>query len=124
MLPLFSLSLSSYNLFFEQLAISKNISNRYQEANALNGLGLSHARLERYQEAIQFSEQALKIPREINDFREEAYALGDLGYVYASLGQYQQAMNYLKECLQIQRRLNNRWGEGITLSSIAKVLNA
>src|SRR3989338_5053300 len=58
------------------------------EALKLNKRGMEAYQHGRYQEALKYFEEALKIRRELNIPQKIAISLNNIGGVYSSLGQY------------------------------------
>jgi len=82
-----------------------------------------YSRLDQYQTALDYFQQALTIHREIHYRRGEGGDLGNIGLVYEMLGQYQTALDYHRQALTIHRETNDRRGEGGNLSGIGLVYN-
>lgn len=90
----------------------KNKIPRYEVAAKL-GLGVTYGVEGKYQEAINYLEEALKIEKEntsqfdqIED-NQEALTLNILAYAYGSLGNYKKALEYAQESLSIVEQFEN-----------------
>jgi tetratricopeptide (TPR) repeat protein len=97
---------------------AREISDRTEEANWLNILGLVYAGLGQVEQAIGYYEYALAIDQEIGDHRGEGDRLGNLGNVYADLGQVEQAIVYYGQALAIAQEIGDRRGEGNQLGNL------
>jgi tetratricopeptide (TPR) repeat protein len=74
--------------YFEQdLAIMREIGDRWNEGATLGNLGAAYANLGQVEQAIGYFEQSLAIAREIGDRWGEGATLGNLGEAYYRLGQ-------------------------------------
>ena len=86
----------------------------------MNNLGKVYRKLGRYEQSLQYLEQALYIRGEI-DRRGEGRTLKNLGTVHEKLGNKQQAMHYYKEALSIAQEVEDREGQGKTLRNLGKL---
>ncbi|MCL4298813.1 MAG: CHAT domain-containing protein [Anaerolineae bacterium] len=106
------------------LSIYKEIGNRRWQAIELNDIGLIYNFLGRYDQALDYYQQSLKIIEDSTDLRDisnRGGTLGNMGEVYRDLGQYELAINYLQRALAIHRQIGDRGPEGITLAGIGRV---
>lgn len=108
-------ALNSYNL---ALTIFRAMGNRVGEGAILNRMGEVNHSLGENQRALDYYNQALDIRR--GRFGE-GDTLYDIGRIYASLGQNQTALDYYNQALPLSRAARNRFGEAVTLASIAAV---
>ena len=91
------------------------------EQKLLNNIGVAYSRLGRYEQALEYLQQALAIHRKLGIFGNEntqATTLNNIGTAYLGLGLYEQALESFQEALTIQRARRNRPAEGTTLNNI------
>jgi CHAT domain-containing protein len=109
-------------LKFEPLvAQAQTTQDRKAEADRLFQQGDEQASNRKYEAAIPFYQQALKIYQEIRDRKWEAYTLNQLAIVYRRLKQYQQAIELYQQSLAIKRELRERRGEANSLMNLHNV---
>ena len=164
----FTKELRKYNQaieYYQQVsAIHREVNNRQKEAITLNNLGRVYEKLgddcrsswfcyrdftkglRKYNQAIEYYQQALAIHRKVNNRQKEAITLNNLGRVYEKLGdycrelgddcrsswfcyrdftkelrKYNQAIEYYQQALAIYHKVNNRQKEAITLNNLGRV---
>ncbi len=105
-------------LFERQLALAREIGDRWGESYALGNLGNAYAALGNPRRAIEHHEQYLRIAREIGDRRGESAALGNLGNAYAALGEPRRAIEHREQHLRLAREIGDRRGESIALGNL------
>jgi tetratricopeptide (TPR) repeat protein len=117
----------------KQLAIEAFESSiaRYQAAENLPALSgtltdfgnffYAHSR---YEKAIDFYQQSLKIDHKIDNRSGEARSLYNLGIAYGVLGQYNQAVEFLQQSLEITHEIGDRSGEARSLKNFGIAYNA
>jgi len=91
-------------------------------AIALTNLGSSHLLLERYTEAEDFLQEALKIAREHGLAEVEAGALAQLGWSAFRQGQTVEAIELLEEALALRRQREDRPSQMGILDRLGTVL--
>lgn len=64
------------------------------EAGTLNNIGGAYFRLEDYNQALKWYEQALEIQQDIGVKPDEAVSLGNLGITYSRLGNHARALDF------------------------------
>jgi len=109
----------------------KPISYKKQlKAETLRDYGTALMRLGQNDDALENSQQALKIFQELHDQSNIATVLTAIGGIYEELGRqkrnsgyYLKAREKYRKALEIQRELGFLWDEGITLNNIGKVLD-
>jgi tetratricopeptide (TPR) repeat protein len=89
-----------------------------ETARVLNNLGIGKARLGRYAEAIDFSQQSLDLCRSIGDRNGQARALVNLGNLAGRREQPDAAVEYYREALLAYRETGDRNGEGLVLANL------
>ena len=80
-------------------------------------LGVTYAKLGRYQEAEDALRRRLGVARTREDFQGQIYGLNNLGTVLLQRGNFEAAQETLTEALRIARSVKNQEGEGLTLSN-------
>jgi tetratricopeptide (TPR) repeat protein len=88
--------------FEQSLAISREITNRQGEANALSALGRVYDSLSQYGKAIDCYEQALTLYRAGNNKMAESDTLSRIGAQYKQVGQREKALAYFQQALALQ----------------------
>jgi tetratricopeptide (TPR) repeat protein len=84
----------------------------------LQNLGLCHASLGDYWQAIDLHTQTLAIARDTGDRLREGQELANLGNCHYRLGDYRQAIDLLTQGLAIARDTGNRQDEGAVLANL------
>ncbi|NEP79598.1 MAG: CHAT domain-containing protein, partial [Okeania sp. SIO3B3] len=77
--------------------------------------------LGKYEQALSYFQQSLKISQEIGDRSGEGANLNNIGAVYKSLGKYEESLSYYHQSLEITQEVGNRSGEGTNLNNIGSV---
>lgn len=114
----------------EALALSKHTANSEQEAEILRDYGATALRFGRYAEALERSQEALRIFQdELSDRENTAVVLTAIGGIYEELGRQERA--YFVDALDHYQRafvefstLSRTEDEGIVLNNIGKTLDA
>ena len=102
--------------FYEKsLAISKDLGDRKDEANAIGNIGLVYQSKGDYKQALEFYEKSLAISKNLGDRQGEAYAINDKGNVYSYKGDYKQALEFYEKSLAISKDFGDRQGEANAL---------
>ena len=89
----------------EALSLSKKISEVKYEIKSNTGLGICHAMLDQYTDAIRFFENALKLSIENGYFSYAADSYNNLGIVYKYLGEYPLSLNFYAKSLKLNDSL-------------------
>ena len=97
--------------------------DRSQLADSLNGLGVAYRNLGKYQRAIDYHQQSLKIKREIGDRSGEGNSLNNLGNAYNGLGEDQRAIDYYQQSLEIAREIGSLYLESASLNGLGNAYN-
>jgi CHAT domain-containing protein len=79
------------------LQSSQDQKDFFLEAAARGSLGLVATRQERYDEAIDWNQAALKVSRSVGAQNSTAIILGNTGWSYIELGDYENALNLLEQ---------------------------
>jgi tetratricopeptide (TPR) repeat protein len=88
------------------------------EAATLNGLGVAHWELRRFDKALDCYNSALTVCKRSGDQRNEGRTLNNIGDVYWSLEQFDEAAGYYQRALVCRRETGDRWGEANTLHNM------
>ncbi|MGB3293830.1 MAG: tetratricopeptide repeat protein [Phormidesmis sp.] len=94
------------------------IGDRWQEGNALEGLGKTYHKLGEYSQANEFFQQALTLGQETNNRNTEATMLANLGKVAHSSQQYSQASDLYQQALAIAQEIGAQELEQAVLNNI------
>lgn len=92
---------------------------RFEEATALNRIGLTHMNLSSLPQAITAFEQSLQLRRDTGDRYGEGVALNNLAATYTRLGNYDRAGSLYDESVQVRREVGDRGGEAWSLLGVA-----
>ena len=101
------------------LTAARNLQTRRGEVSILNGLGVAHWELRRFDLALSFYNQALTISDEVGDRLGEGRTLNNIGDVHWSLGRFDEADDYYRRSLVLRRETGDRWGEANTLHNLS-----
>jgi CHAT domain-containing protein/tetratricopeptide (TPR) repeat protein len=110
---------------FEQaLTLARQQQDRDGEASLLNNLARVAMKQERYSEAVDRANLALRLSRSLGLQPLAATVLGNLGYSYSELGDYDNALEYFKEGAERSQRSGLRgysayWFTGVANSYLA-----
>ena len=113
-----------YELYQQQLVISRELQNRRDEGKALNNLGNAYNRLGDYHHASECFEEQLQIASTIGDRQAEGSALGNLGTAHLSLGEVERASDLFSQHLDIARQLLDRRGVAIAQGNLGLAYDA
>jgi DNA-binding SARP family transcriptional activator/tetratricopeptide (TPR) repeat protein len=102
-------------------AIYRSQGDRRGEAHALDQMGMAHARVTRYREALAYFHEARHLYRAAEDRHGEATTLAHAGIVCWHLGRYPDALDDLREAQSVYREVGDRRGEAKTLNNIGRM---
>ena len=108
----------------QALASWRELGDQYWEATTLNYLGRANRLLSRYEQAIEYAEQARVLKRAVKDRAGEAFSLDEIGSAYNSLGRSERALEYHAQALIIVREVKDRAGEAGTLLRLGNATRA
>lgn len=95
------------------------------EVNALNAIGNIHYKQEKYDLALDYYRQALKVIKKVEDKEAqnllEATTFNSIGLVYFKQDKYQLALDFLQPALTTYQQFGFRHAEGVILHNIGKV---
>lgn len=99
------------------------LGDKYQEAIALNEIGVIYNSLGQIKKAMELIDQALALRREVGDRSGESSSLNNLGAMYFASGDPRKALEYYGQALVAKREAGDQRGEANTLFNIG-LLNA
>jgi tetratricopeptide (TPR) repeat protein len=108
--------------FNEQLAISRELSNRRGESLALINLANVYLITFQFSEAIKNCEEAISISQQLADLETEALASGNLGRAFYLTGTQGRAIELYGRQLDISLKLGDRLGQAAAHFNIGLAL--
>lgn len=81
-------------------------------------LGLAYEQLNRYEEALDYYQQALQLRRQLDDVPGQIKVLNNLGIVSDKISRYEQALDLYQQALALIRQNKDIEAEGRTLTNI------
>jgi tetratricopeptide (TPR) repeat protein len=106
---------------FEQaLAISRDISDRSEEAHSANNLADAYLRLNRFDEALDLLKRALAIHRNALNLYGEGVALNNMGETYLALDKLDEAIASLEQAESLFASIEETRGEGYALNNLGE----
>ena len=84
--------LEAHSEYLKALGMARNLHDPYLEGSALGNLGLVTTQLERYDESINWNQQALDLSRTTGARGSTAVILGNIGWSYIGMGDYDRAL--------------------------------
>jgi CHAT domain-containing protein/tetratricopeptide (TPR) repeat protein len=108
----------SIEKFQQGLSFWESTGERYEQAVAHYGLGLSHRSSGENSKAIHHFGQALVLMQQLGNRYGEAMAKAGLGWAYLYLGDTVKALDEFTQSLALRKGLNDLRGEGLTLYGI------
>ncbi len=103
----------------EAIRLSRSISDREQEAQAIANLGAALFSLGRFRETIEQFRLALAIWQETDDLRNQAVALSYIAASHHRLGEWQKVLDHQNQALTIYQSLGDLPAEATQLNNIA-----
>ncbi len=91
-------------VYSKTLRFAREHEDAFLEAAALGSLGLVATRLEHYDEAIDWDQEALQLSRSVGAQNSEARILGNLGWEYLELGDYENALVLFEQAEEAARQ--------------------
>lgn len=110
--------------YTRQLMFAKEQSDRSQEAQALESLGilnLFHSQFGDLRKAVEYLNRSLAINIELDDISGEGHAYGYLGIAFHRLGDLEKALKYHQKNLTIVRQLGEKAEEGKAYGNLGRV---
>ena len=111
---------SSYLIFKEILEASKVGNWQKLQERSLNNLGMNSLNRSRYEDAIQYFNDALTLSRQNPESKEADWvnSLSNLGLANQELQLYDQAIKYHLEAFSIRKRMENKGGMAISSANL------
>jgi tetratricopeptide (TPR) repeat protein len=91
------------------------------QAQACCDLNVAYDAQGRYEDAIRFLTEGLRIFRLLNDKRGQGACLNGLGVVYDSQERYTEARTCLEESLEVRQETGDRFGQALSLNNLGVV---
>ena len=111
--------------FFEKSAELLNIMGRRRDArNMINNLAVIHYKNERYDEALEYYQQALEMDMKFNDMRGKASRLRYIGLVYHKKENWEQSLKHYNESLSLSDENKDSAGKKETLKKLSDLYMA
>ncbi|MFL6139688.1 MAG: ATP-binding protein [Frankiaceae bacterium] len=92
----------------------------YGRAWVLNGLGITYAHLEEYDEATNCLEQALALRQKAGDQVGASVTLHNLGETYRLAGNYERAVEHYERDYELCRERGDEDGQSVCLNNLGK----
>ncbi|GAA4294609.1 tetratricopeptide repeat protein [Aestuariibaculum suncheonense] len=92
--------LEQYDVAYQYFKAAFNYvqhSNSDIKINIINNLGDVNRKLGKYEKALEYTQQALKLARQTKNGSQEESALKDLARTYAEMGEFDKAYHYLTD---------------------------
>ncbi len=100
---------SALMVYTNVLAIAKRQNYDEEIAYILNGLGLVHFFVGRYDKALEYNFQGLELKKQKGDMPGVCVTLNNIGLLYMHLGDYDNALSYYKESLRLKKKFNDTY---------------
>jgi signal transduction histidine kinase/CheY-like chemotaxis protein/Tfp pilus assembly protein PilF len=122
-LSMFISATSDENLSYAQQAmeISKKLSYRKGEADAIRVTSMGLSKKGKFNESIKLLEDAAIIYREIGDQMGLGKAYNNIGIDFFTMGEYKKSLEFLLKSLQIREKLNDPKELSASLNNIGMV---
>jgi len=101
------------------LSLYKELGDRKGEASISGNLGSLSIYLEKFEDAIQYTQNAQRVFRVIGDKRGQAKCLANLGVLHSALGNPELATTFQEEALSIYKEIHDSSGEAESLGNLA-----
>jgi DNA-binding SARP family transcriptional activator/tetratricopeptide (TPR) repeat protein len=103
------------------LAEARRTGDLAAQAQACCDLNVAYDAQGRYEDAIRFLTEGLRIFRLLGDERGQAACLNGLGVVYDSQQRYAEAKACLEESLEVRQQTGDRFGQALSLNNLGVV---
>jgi tetratricopeptide (TPR) repeat protein len=97
----------------EQLRIAEILGDGRAQLRALGGLGIAHARIGKFQRAIEFQEQSLAIAEELGDREGQAKALFNASVSLAALKDRTAAIARAEMALTVYNQIESPFSDDV-----------
>ncbi|MBI4646680.1 MAG: tetratricopeptide repeat protein [Bacteroidia bacterium] len=92
----------------EGIRLSDKLNNQKEKARFINGLGIIHEELGKYDKAMEFYNKALKIREQISDSSGIATSLGAIGNCFGYKGDFEKSKVYIQKSLDLSLRIQDK----------------
>lgn len=103
------------------LAVHRELGDRYGESRALWRCGNCLMKVEKYQDALRFFENSLKILKWLNRIEDIARVLGAIGMANHALGRFAEAVSAYERSIREKEKFHDYYGIGTTYYNLAKL---
>lgn len=100
------------------LSYAIQFNNPEQKANILKAIGIVYQDLNKFEDALDNLQSALKIYRTVNDQKGIAGSLDQIAQIQDGMGNSTDALASYKEALAVRRQIGDKKGIGITLMNL------
>lgn len=107
--------------YHEQLKIAREIGDRQQEIEALDGLNCVFNSMGHYQQSIKYGHQALAIARDIGEVDLEVKILATLGGTYRLMGRPDKGFEFFHQILDAPYKISVRRQEWSILHEVGTI---
>lgn len=108
-------ALDNYLRFLRSI---RQIGDRYGELLVLVNIASTYARLDEYDNALNYGHQAMQLAGKLKQRVQELKVVGNLAATYMEIGQKKKGRRYFTDALRIARELQDKTGEGLALMNI------
>ncbi|MEW6467949.1 MAG: tetratricopeptide repeat protein [Bacteroidota bacterium] len=107
----------------EQLQLARDRSNKKEEGQALNNIGICYRYKGQYAQAVSYYRQALKVREEINDLKGIAASYNNIGLIYQYQSDYSQAIKHFLKTREILESMTDSMESVTHMKMIGQVIN-
>ncbi len=100
----------SIKLWEKGLSLSKKNDIKQKEGILFKKIGIAYYYLSKYDTALYYYNEAIKIFEKVNNFKEEANSLKNIGIIYLMQGNFNKAIEYYNKALKIFEKANDKKG--------------
>lgn len=109
------------NVSQQGLKLSQLTQDLEYECRFTSNIGLAFSNVGKFQQAIVYEENALKLAKEIGLQTEITKNIGNLGVDYRNIGDYKKALHYSEEAVKDAQQTGERNREGLNYRNIGTV---
>lgn len=103
---------------YRSLAIEEEFGDQYGIAFVKQGIGIALFETKRYDEALMYLQEALKLYAELNRVGDQANVNVTLGNLYTRINKINDAKKHYQQALSIYEKTNSSWGIAIAQDNI------
>lgn len=104
----------------KRVEYSRQLQDKFGEANGLNTLGAAYLSLGKWQEALETLSESLVLRRETKNKRGEATTLSNIGQFYDMTGDLERSEGYQIQALQLFREIEDVSGQAVSLNNTGR----